>query len=52
MHLVLMLMFIERITDIESVLTITVINKNWISSFVINYNKYYEAYPKRKHILP
>ena len=43
MHLVLMLMFIERIIDIEFVLTVAVINKYWISSFVINSNKYYEV---------
>ena len=52
MYLVLMLMLIDRIVDIKSILTITVINTNWISSFVINYNEYYEAYPKRKLFLP
>ena len=27
-------------------------NQHIISSFVINYNEYYEAYPKRKLFLP
>jgi len=45
-------MLIDRIVDIKSVLTITVINTYWISSFVINYNEYYDAYPKRKLFPP